>query len=62
MTKTIKELLSKLSFKEIEMTVQMKHFNDSDFGNSKAECEKLIEKTRNKIGYTKEDVEKYLTK
>jgi len=51
---------SKLSFKEIEMLVQIKHYEDSDYGNCEKRCDELIEETRNKIGYTKKDVTAYL--
>lgn len=49
-----------LSFKEIEMLVQLKHYDDSDYGNDEKRCAELIEATRNKIGYTKDDVKAYL--
>jgi len=42
-----------LNLKQIELVVQAKHFDDGFYGNSPEECEALIEKTRNKIGYTK---------
>lgn len=54
--------VGRLSFKEIERLVQLSHFDDSDYGNDEKRCEELIEETRNKIGYTKDDVKKYLEK
>lgn len=53
-------IVGKLSFKEIEMLVQLKHYEDSDFGNDEKRCAELIEVTRNKVGYTKDDVKAYL--
>lgn len=52
-------IISKLDFDEIESLVQMKHFDDSDYGNSPKECKKLIENTRKQVGYTKQDLIKY---
>lgn len=54
-------IIGKLSFKEIEVLVQLKHYDDSDYGNDDERCAALIEQTRNKVGYTKQDVKKYLT-
>lgn len=54
-------VIGRLSFKEIEMLVQLKHYDDSDYGNDGKRCAELIEATRNKVGYTKEDV-KYFKK
>lgn len=45
-----------ISFKEIEMLVQLKHSDDWEYGNDEKRCAELIEATRNKIGYTKDDV------
>ena len=53
-------VIGRLSFKEIEMLVQLKHFDDSDYGNDDKRCAELIEATRNKVGYTKDDVKVYL--
>ena len=52
--------IGRLSFKEIEMLVQLNHHDDSDYGNDEKRCAELIEATRNKVGYTKDDVESYL--
>ena len=49
-----------LSFYEIENLVQLIHADDWSYGNSKKHCEELVEKTRNKIGYNKDDVKKHL--
>ena len=57
---SIPVVISRLNFKQIESLVQLVHFADSDYGNNKKQCAELIEKTRNKIGYTKEDVKAYL--
>lgn len=48
-----------LDLKQIDFAVTSKHFNDVFYGNSPEECEALINKTRAKIGYTKEDVDNY---
>jgi hypothetical protein len=58
--KNIRELkkaiiVSKLDLKEIENVVQLLHAADWEYGNSKKRCAELVEKTRNEIGYTKED-------
>ena len=53
-------VIGRLSFKEIEMLVQLKHYDDSDYGNNEKRCSELIEATRNKVGYTKDDVKAYL--
>ena len=53
-------VIGRLSFQEIEMLVQLKHYDDSDYGNDEKRCAELIEATRNKIGYTKNDVTAYL--
>lgn len=53
-------VVGKLSLKEIEMVVKLKHYDDWVFGNDNKKCEELIEETRNRIGYTKNDVKKYL--
>ena len=53
-------LIGKLSFREIEMLVQQKYSDDWEYGNDEKRCSELIEATRNKIGYTKEDVKAYL--
>ena len=53
-------VICRLSFKEIEMLVQLKHYDDSDYGNNEKKCAELIEATRNKVGYTKDDVKAYL--
>jgi hypothetical protein len=55
-------VIGKLSFKEIEMLVKLNHSDDSDYGNDKKRCAELIEATRNKVGYTKDDIEAYLIK
>ena len=52
--------IGRLSFEEIESLVKLKHYNDSDYGNNKKQCEELIEATRNKVGYTSDDVNAYL--
>ena len=49
-----------LDFKEIEMLVQLKHSDDWEYGNDEKRCAELIEETRNKVGYTKDDVKAYL--
>lgn len=54
------DVIGRLSFKEIEMLVQLKHCDDSDYGNDEKRCAELIEATRNKVGYTKDDVKDYL--
>jgi hypothetical protein len=54
------DVIGRLSLKEIEMLVQLKHFNDWEYGNDEKRCNELIEATRNKIGYTKDDVKDYL--
>jgi hypothetical protein len=41
---------------EVEKIVQLLHSEDWEFGNTKKRCAELIENTRNKVGYTKEDV------
>jgi len=53
-------VINRLDFKEIESLVQQIHFEDSDYGNDEKRCAELIEKTRNKIGYTSKDVQAYL--
>jgi hypothetical protein len=53
-------IIGRLSLKEIEMLVKLNHYDDSDYGNNKKRCAELIEATRNKVGYTKEDIEAYL--
>jgi hypothetical protein len=53
-------IIGRLSLKEIEMLVQLNHYDDSDYGNDKKKCAELIEATRNKVGYTKDDIEAYL--
>lgn len=53
-------LVGRLSFKEIEALVQLKHSDDWEYGNDEKRCAELIEATRNKIGYTKADVKTYL--
>jgi hypothetical protein len=53
-------VIGRFSFKEIEMLVQLKHYDDSDYGNDEKKCAELIEATRNKVGYTKDDVKAYL--
>jgi hypothetical protein len=53
-------IIGRLSLKEIEMLVKLNHYDDSDYGNDKKRCAELIEATRNKVGYTKEDIEAYL--
>jgi hypothetical protein len=53
-------IIGRLSLKEIEMLVKLNHYDDSDYGNDKKKCAELIEATRNKVGYTKEDIEAYL--
>lgn len=50
---------SKLSLKEIENLVKTHHYEEGHI-NSRYSREERIEATRNKIGYTKEDVKKYL--
>jgi hypothetical protein len=53
---TIFDVISRLDFKEIEDLVQLVHAEDWEYGNSEERCAELVEKTRNRIGYTKEDV------
>ena len=63
--KKIKELQpisGRLDFREIENLVLLKHFDDDEYGNSERECSELIENSRKKIGYNKNDVKKYLSK
>jgi hypothetical protein len=43
--------------KKIEPLVKLLHAEDWEFGNSEDECKRLIEATRNKIGYSKKDLE-----
>ena len=49
------DVISRLSLIEIENAVQLLHYEDDEYGNTKARCEELLEQTRNKIGYTKAD-------
>ena len=53
-------VIGRLSFKEIEMLVQLKHYDDWEYGNDENRCKELVEETRNKIGYTEDDVKAYL--
>lgn len=53
-------VIGRLSLKEIEMLVKLNHYDDSDYGNDKKRCAELIEATRNKVGYTKDDILAYL--
>lgn len=53
-------VIGRLSFREIEMLVQLKHSEDWEYGNDENRCKELIEATRNRIGYTEEDVKAYL--
>ena len=53
-------VIGRLSFKEIEMLVQLKHSDDWEYGNDEKRCAELIEATRSKVGYTKDDVKSYL--
>lgn len=53
-------VVGRLSFKEIEALVQLKHSDDWEYGNDEKRCKELVEATRNKIGYTEADVKKYL--
>lgn len=49
-------VIGRLSFKEIEALVQLKHSDDWEYGNDEKRCKELVEATRNKIGYTESDV------
>ncbi len=53
-------VIGRLSFKEIEMLVQLNHSDDWEYGNNEKRCKELVEATRNKIGYTEADVKAYL--
>lgn len=53
-------VIGSLSFREIEMLVQLKHSEDWEYGNDEKRCKELIEATRNRIGYTEADVKAYL--
>ena len=53
-------VIGRLSFREIEMLVQLKHSEDLEYGNDEKRCKELIEATRNRIGYTETDVKAYL--
>ena len=53
-------VIGRLSFREIEMLVQLKHSEDWEYGNDEKRCKELIEATRNRIGYTEADVKAYL--
>lgn len=53
-------VIGRLSFREIEMLVQLKHSEDWEYGNDEKRCKELIEATRNRIGYTETDVKAYL--
>ena len=53
-------VIGRLSFREIEMLVQLKHSEDWEYGNDEKRCKELIEATRNRIGYTEADVKDYL--
>ena len=53
-------VVGRLSFREIEMLVQLKHSEDWEYGNDEKRCKELIEATRNRIGYTEADVKAYL--
>lgn len=53
-------VIGRLSFREIEMLVQLKHSEDWEYGNDEKRCKELIEDTRNRIGYTEADVKAYL--
>ena len=52
-------VIGRLSFREIEMLVQLKHSEDWEYGNDEKRCKELIEATRNRIGYTEADVKAY---
>ena len=53
-------VIGRLSFREIEILVQLKHSEDWEYGNDEKRCKELIEATRNRIGYTETDVKAYL--
>lgn len=53
-------VIGRLSFREVEMLVQLKHSEDWEYGNDEKRCKELIEATRNRIGYTEADVKDYL--
>lgn len=53
-------VIGRLSFREIEMLVQLNHSQDWEYGNDEKRCKELIEVTRNRIGYTEADVKVYL--
>jgi len=53
-------VIGRLSFREIEILVQLKHSEDWEYGNDEKRCKELIEATRNRIGYTEADVKAYL--
>ena len=53
-------VIGRLSFREIEMLVQLNHSEDWEYGNDEKRCKELIEATRNRIGYTEADVKDYL--
>ena len=53
-------VVGRLSFREIEVLVQLKHSEDWEYGNDEKRCKELIEATRNRIGYTEADVKAYL--
>lgn len=53
-------VIGRISFKEIEALVQLKHSDDWEYGNDEKRCRELVEATRNKIGYTEADVKAYL--
>jgi hypothetical protein len=53
-------VIGRLSFREIEVLVQLKHSEDWEYGNDEKRCKELIEATRNRIGYTEADVKAYL--
>jgi len=55
------KISGKLSFREIEMLVQLLHSYDWEYGNDEDRCRELLEATRNKIGYTEADVKAYLS-
>lgn len=54
------DVIGRLSFREIEVLVQLKHSEDWEYGNDEKRCKELIEATRNRIGYTEADVKAYL--
>lgn len=52
-------VMCSLNLDEIETLVILKHYDDSDFGWSKKDCEEMREESRKAVGYTKADLENY---